>query len=363
MRFTLLLPFDTMAAALTHPGMLHTTADFTRIKAKINAQAEPWLTGYIKLTSNSHAQTTYAMKGPVATVIRGTAGSENYSKLYNDAAAALDTSAGTLVAIDGMSDKFLSSGLYGYQLANAADKLVRVIVWNLCNTTSALSIGTLTDNQTMYDAAVARFTTTTTGTGNINHLIWKMYLEEGSGKLLVQNKESGRDHGHATLDFALIGAYDLMAYNQGNDLFAYNSSQILAVAEYTAKYNLGFDVPYTPHVVPYTPHVVPDYNETVISANGRGTIRPEWELVYAHYSSLKGQNASWTGQMRDLVGVEEGGSNYGGNSGGYDQLGFETLMYRLEAVHDVKLQLLKNRFLIVAIRALPTSRVDRESYM
>ncbi len=148
MRLILLLPFASMAAALTHPGMLHTTADFTRIKAKVNAQAEPWLTGYTKLTSNSHAQTTYAMQGPVATVIRGTgaaAGSENYSKLYNDAAAAyqlalrwmisgdtafadkavqiLNAWAGTLVAVDGTSDKFLASGLYGYQLANAAELL------------------------------------------------------------------------------------------------------------------------------------------------------------------------------------------------------------------------------------------------
>ncbi len=57
---------------------------------------------------------------------------------------------------------------------------------------SALSIGILTDNQTMYDAAVARFTTTT-GTGNINHFIWQMYSEEGSGKHLGQNEESGRD--------------------------------------------------------------------------------------------------------------------------------------------------------------------------
>ncbi len=57
---------------------------------------------------------------------------------------------------------------------------------------SALAIGTLTDNQTMYDAAVARFTTTT-GTGNINHFIWQMYSEEGSGKLLGQNEKSGRD--------------------------------------------------------------------------------------------------------------------------------------------------------------------------
>ncbi|KAF8902973.1 hypothetical protein CPB85DRAFT_1438521 [Mucidula mucida] len=151
---------------------------------------------------------------------------------------------------------------------------------------------------TMYDAAVARFTTTT-GTGNINHFIWQMYSEEGSGKHLGQNEgirylffflfnirvpADWRCLGPCYTRLCVNGAYALMAYNQGNDLYAYNGSQI-SLAEYTAKYNLGFDVP-------YTPHVVPDYNETVISANGRGTIRPEWELIYAQYSSLKGQNAS-----------------------------------------------------------------------
>ena len=59
------------------------------------------------------------------------------------------------------------------------------------------------------------------------------------------------------------------------------------------------------------------------------------ELLYAHYSSLKGLNASWTGAYRDYVldqsgGAEGGGGDYGTNSGGYDQLGFGTILYRLE---------------------------------
>jgi hypothetical protein len=80
--------------------------------------------------------------------------------------------------------------------------------------------------------------------------------------------------------------------------------------------------------------VVPDYDEEVISDIDRGFVRPAWELLYAHYHGVKKLNATWTGQMRDFVneqsgGAEGGGGDYGPNSGGYDQLGFGTLMYRL----------------------------------
>lgn len=84
------------------------------------------------------------------------------------------------------------------------------------------------------------------------------------------------------------------------------------------KYNVGFDVP-------YVPHINGNYNETVISASGKGNVRPSWEPLYAHCGSLKGLNASWTEQMRGLVldsstnGVEGGGGDYG-----YDQLGYGT---------------------------------------
>lgn len=96
-----------------------------------------------------------------------------------------------------------------------------------------------------------------------------------------------------------------------------------------AKYNVGHDVPYTTY--DNSDHV----NQEVISAGARGNGRPIGELLYAHYSVLKGLNATWTAAYRDMVldgsgGAEGGGGDYGPNSGGYDQLGFGTLLYRLE---------------------------------
>lgn len=212
--------------------------------------------------------------------------------------------------------------------------------WDLCNIASMMSIGVLTDNRTMYDEAINYFKTGA-GNGQIEKMIWKLYQVDG--QTLGQGQEAGRDQGHAMLDFALLGVIAQTAYNQGDDLFGYLDNRILAGyvsmicpcachtdlnrAEYVAKYNLGNDVP-------YTTYTNSDVAQTVISNASRGDIRPIWELLYNHYGVRKGLNVKYTKQYRDLVvedgaGAEGGGGNYGPNSGGYDQLGFGTLMYTL----------------------------------
>lgn len=95
-----------------------------------------------------------------------------------------------------------------------------------------------------------------------------------------------------------------------------------------SKYNLFHDVP-------YKTYVNSDVTQVNISAASRGVIRPMAELLFAHYDGVKGLNASWTGAYRDMVvtaggGAEGGGGDYGTTSGGYDQLGHGTLLYRLK---------------------------------
>lgn len=100
-------------------------------------------------------------------------------------------------------------------------------------------------------------------------------------------------------------------------------------AEYMAKYNLDHEVPFTTYV--NSVHGT----HTVISPVGRGQARPIGELIYAHYASVKGLDAQWIGAYRDFV-VEKGGGSeggvgfYGSTSGGYDQIGFGTLLFRRE---------------------------------
>ncbi|KAF6804704.1 hypothetical protein CSOJ01_09993 [Colletotrichum sojae] len=373
--------------AFTHPGLLHTTKDFTRINGFLDANRELWKTGFNKLATRANAD-----HAPRATdvVCRGGAGREcnpeNYAVLFRDAAAAyanavhwrvsgeeahaeaaariLDAWSSTLKEIHGSSDKFLASGIYGYQLANAGEILRgwsgwkglpalikmlndvfysmnhRFLVehngavidhywanWDLANMCTMQAIGILSDNVTMYDEAVDYFKSGA-GNGAIENAIWKLHDEPGSKKKLGQGQEAGRDQGHALLDFALLGVFAQQSFNQGDDLFAYLDNRILAGSEYAAKYNLGYDVPFATFTNSHG-------TAEVISAAGRGELRPIWELLYNHYGVLKGLNASWTQQMRDKVnegagGAEGGGGDYGPNSGGYDQLGFGTLLYRLE---------------------------------
>ena len=272
-----------------------------------------------------------------------------------------------MTSIQGDSDAALAAGIYGYEFANAAeivrsysgwaaadqvkfqtmlhdvffsinydflnrhdgqtDPDVYFAGWDLCQVASIMSIGIFNDNETMYEYAVDYFKSGV-GNGNVHKAIWVTY--DVDGETLGQCQESGRDQGHSTLDIGLLGVIAQMAYNQGDDLFAYESNLILAGSEYTAKYNVGYDVPYTEYTNSYPT------DEPIISNYSRGSLRPTDELLYAHYHDLKGLDSWYTGLYRDMVnnstgGAEGGGGNYGSDSGGYDQLGYGTLTFRLSA--------------------------------
>ena len=374
---------DTLAdnAPFSHPGLLHSKADFDRIKAKVNANTSPWIEGWNKMVANSHAQAGYTAS-PVDTLIRGGSSVEqpkadNYSRAFNDVAAAyqlairwkitgdatyaqaairiLNAWASTCKAISGDSNTALAGGIYGYQFANAAEILrdysgwaaedfkkyqqwmIDVFYsnnkaflsthwgtcnshywanWDMCALASEMAIGVLTDNRQLYNHAIYYFQKGI-GTGNIYNAINYVY-----GDSLAQWQESGRDQGHCTLDVALMGVICQQAWNQGDDLFGLDHNRFLKACQYVAKYNVAFlEVPYTAYTN------CEGVSNPVISPDGRGTIRPMWELVKSHYIELKGLSASWVEMAAKNVSPEGGGGDYGPNSGGFDQLGFGTLLY------------------------------------
>jgi len=375
---TLALP-----TSFAHPGLLHSAADFSRMVNKVNASAQPQISGWNVLVANAHSASTYTMQGPVAIVYRGTGTPENYSKLYNDIAAAYQNAlrwkiagttanadkavaimnawSSTLTSIQGTSDRFLASGLYGYEFANAAEimrsysgwtasdftrfqNMMRNIFypmnhdfltnhngacishywanWDACNMASILAIGVLCDDTAKFNEAIYYFKSGA-GNGSYGHVAPFAYADSGG---LAQCQESGRDQGHSCLDVSLYGAFCQMAFNQGQDLFAYNPwkdvrPRIQGMCEYVASYNLGNNVPYT------TYNNCDNVNQTVIASGSRGDIRPSWELLYGHYVQLRGLSSPNIQAYALKVRPEGGGGDYGPNSGGYDQLGFGTLTY------------------------------------
>ena len=177
-------------------------------------------------------------------------------------------------------------------------------------------------------------------TGRRNRTIWTSYMV--GSQLMGQGQESWRDQGHSTLDLSLLGVIAQTTWNKGIDLFGYADNLILAGSEYTSKYNVGSDILFTYVTDSIFHNSGSTFPMTVISNSWRGTGRPCGELLRVHYGDLKDLNITWTNAGVDYVnsntvsrgataGVEGGGGNYGPNSGGYDQLGFGTLINRLKA--------------------------------
>jgi hypothetical protein len=367
------------ATAFVHPGLLHTQADFDRMKAKYTTS--PWSGSWTILINNSHASLSYTAH-PQTIVYRGYDGvhAENYSSLFNDVAAAYacavrwkisgDTAyadkavqimnawSSTLTSIRGTTDAALAAGIYGYEFANAGEimrtytgwaaadfasfqTMMRNVFysinhdflirhngtdithywanWDLCQMASILAIGVLCDDQGLFDEAVNYFKAGP-GNGAVAQAVY--YVHPG---FLGQWQESGRDQGHNTLGIALMGAMCEMAWNQGTDLYGYDNNRFLMGAEYVAKANL-IQSGTTYYTVPYVPYNNADnVNQTVFATGSQGNVRPCWALVYNHYVNRKGLAAPYSKMFALQIQPEGGGGNYGSTSGGYDQLGYGTL--------------------------------------
>ncbi|CAG8148479.1 unnamed protein product [Penicillium nalgiovense] len=280
-----------LVESFLHPGLLVSDSDISRTQKKIKANQDPWTTSWNTLTSLPFSDPSYT-PSPVSVVYRGIweDHTANAQLLWHDVAAAFNLGlrwkisrntgcadaasnilhawATTLISIDGGDDKYLTAGLQGYELANAAellrdyqpfvDNVLPAVVemannifipmhyrwlnheepsehnvlhffanWELCNVASAMAMAVITDNQTVWDFAVNYFKTGD-GAGAINNAITNIIEEPGTRALLGQGQESGRDQGHSALDMQLFGVIGQQAWNQGEDLFAYNDSRILS---------------------------------------------------------------------------------------------------------------------------------------
>jgi hypothetical protein len=118
--------------------------------------------------------------------------------------------------------------------------------WDLCNMASMMAIGILNDDDAKVNEAVDYFYNGG-GNGSLYNAIPFVYESQG----LAQWQEMGRDQGHTTLGIGLMSVFCEMAWNQGKDLYGADNNRFLKACEYVARYNLGYDVPFTTYSVQF----------------------------------------------------------------------------------------------------------------
>jgi hypothetical protein len=199
--------------------------------------------------------------------------------------------------------------------------------------TAILAIGVLCDDSAKYDEAVAYFEHGD-GNGAIAHAATFVY--PGG---LAQWQETGRDQEHAQLGVGMMSVFCQIAWNQGDDLYAYDDNRFLKAAEYVAAYNMWKPVPYTFY---NNADDVNNYWASEQTWGGRGRLqRPIWELIYNHYAVLKGLSAPNVKAMAEIYRPE--GIQHD------DNFGFGTLTFTLDAA--------KSPYPPKAIDAAPTGLV------
>jgi hypothetical protein len=353
------------ARPFVHPGLLHTRADLERIRQGVADGREPWKGGFEPLRRDFQSSAEYKLRGPVAIVTREHGDAATNAKLASDANAAyqnalmwcitgdaaharkavqiLNAWGGTLEKIQG-HDAQLAAGLDGFKLVNAAElmrytydgwkpqdvarfqRMLREVVyppikdfatfangnWDAICMETIMGIGVFCDDHTLFDRAVDYYRH---GSGN-GRLTNYIFNEAG------QCQESGRDQQHTQLGLGALADTCEIAWNQGVDLYGDADNRLLKGFEYTARYNLGQDVPFVPHV-----DTTGKYRHKQISPLGRGKFRPIWEMVWNHYANRQGIPAPFTKQVVERERPEGAGF-------GADHPGFGTLLFSLPPKHE-----------------------------
>lgn len=111
-----------------------------------------------------------------------------------------------------------------------------------------------------------------------------------------QCQETGRDQNHAQLGLGMLCDICEMAWQQGDDLWAALDNRLMKGIEYSARYNLGNDVPF--QTWKDCTGLYCDWTEP--GAMGRGRLWDIYRLPYQHYVERKGLKMPYTKKAVDL---------------------------------------------------------------
>jgi len=339
-------PAHSTEAVLLHPGMLHSRAELDYIKKKLQAGAEPWKSAWETLRASRYASPDWR-PGREPNVVRDLGGRwRGARELGDDALAAyaqalqwsltgeraharraveiLNTRSRSLKSIPGHDAKLLA-GITVYKFCNAAEiirytseewtaedqkQFARMLTniyypliqdffpqangnWDASMIVTMMCIGIFCDNRPMYERA-------------------KNYFLHGNGYGALTNyvsasgqcQESTRDQSHTQLGLGFLADACEVAWKQGDDLWGASSNRLAVGFEYTARYNLGLEVPVA--------------GKKPISAQGRGNFRPIYEKVDHHYHDRAGLEMKFTREVIERIRPE--GAHW-------DHVSWGTLMY------------------------------------
>ena len=347
-------------AEFRHPGILHTLDDLNRMRAMVARGAEPWKSGFEKLKAHPQSQPNYVMKGPFEEISRNpTVHQREFDWDANaayqcavmwcitgDAAYArksqqiVNAWSATLKRVGGR-DAVLAASISPFKMMNAAEILrstnsgwpaarakqaermfTSVIYpaigdfalfangnWDTGSIKTMLAIAVFANDRDMFERAL-RYYVSGDGNGRVTHYIYE------SG----QCQESGRDQAHTQLGLAHLGDAAEIAWNQGLDLYGYARNRLLKGFEYTARYNLGEEVPFTPDI-----DRTGEYRHQRISV--RGPFRPVYEEILNHYVNRVGLAAPYVQRVVEKIRPE-------GAAFGADHPGFGTILFARTAGRD-----------------------------
>jgi hypothetical protein len=336
-------PATPHTAPFIHPGILHTTPELAFLRAQLATHKEPWTSAYAAMQKSPKASLAYTPH-PIANLFRGSRNNPNYGASdwlidggacytlalewalsHNPAYAEkslqiLNAYSHTVQSVKG-SDAPLVTGESTIHYVNAAEllrstyhddggflpadqrafeHLLRDILypvikdfkpanngnWDAAMIQSMLAMGVYLDDQGMFNRALYQATL-----AKSNGAIRNYFDPDG------ECQESGRDQGHAQMGLGFLGCACEIAWNQGVDLYGDADNRLAKGFEYTAKYNLGNDVPYRPYVTVFGKTVFPEG----ISPQSRGRFNSIYEKIYHHYHDLEGLPMPYTKQVIDKM--------------------------------------------------------------
>jgi hypothetical protein len=323
------------SAAMIHPGGWHTDADLQRIRSQVTSGQEPWKSAWEALKKSDaganyqahvipQVTDAYAIQrdGHAAYVLAikwVASGDQSYARASSNI---IDAWTATVQSV---ADEPMRNGLGSNQMAEAAEILAhgfggsagwvpadiaraktwfKAVIyphlkdgasanWGTSAMSGIMSMAVFCDDQEMFDRAVDAYKHGFVVNGSLKGGCCGVtqYIDATG-----ENAESGRDQPHSQGGIAHLVEVALVAWNQGINLVAYNDQQgVLSYGasganrlwlglEYTAKYNLGNNVPYHPFF---------EYCNNVtkypgpISDKGRGNFSPVWEMAARLFADAK----------------------------------------------------------------------------